>query len=254
MPYAQAGDISLHYDEAGQGGVPVLLLHELGGSGESWAAALPRFAATRRALAVDLRAAGRSEKPPQAFSIEDCANDIARLLDTLGLPRADVIGGALGSLVGAVLAIRHPARVRKLMMCAVSDDLGGVTAEYLAARAARVVTEGMRAVADASLKNAFPDAFAAERAAYRPIYLANHPAAYAALSLALTRLRVDWGAIRAPALVASGAHDFIWPPAHGQHVAGLIDGARFAVLPTAAHFPHLQTPAELVALATAFLD
>jgi 3-oxoadipate enol-lactonase len=71
MPYAEAGGISLHYREAGAGGVPVLLLHELGGSGESWAAALPMFARTRRALAVDLRSAGRSEKPPGAFSIAD---------------------------------------------------------------------------------------------------------------------------------------------------------------------------------------
>ena len=54
-----------------------------------------------------------------------------------------------------------------------------------------------------------PSTFAAPRAAYRPIYLANHPDAYAELSLALTGLRVDWGAIAAPTLVASGAHDFI---------------------------------------------
>ena len=167
------------------------------------------FARTRRALAVDLRSAGRSEKPPGAFSIADCADDLARLLDALDLPVVDVVGSALGSLAGAVLAIRHPARVRRLVMCAVSDDLGGVTADYLTARAARVRTEGMRAVVDSSLKNAFPETSAAQRAAYRPISLANHPDAYAELSLALTGLRMDWGAIAAPTLVASGAHDFI---------------------------------------------
>ena len=253
MPYAEAGGISLHYREAGHGGVPMLLLHELGGSGESWAAALPMFARTRRALAVDLRSAGRSEKPPGAFSIADCADDLSRFLDALDLPVVDVVGSALGSLAGAVLAIRHPARVRRLVMCAVSDDLGGVTADYLTARAARVRTEGMRAVIDSSLKNAFPEAFAAQRAAYRPIYLANHPDAYAELSLALTGLRMDWGAIAAPTLVASGAHDFIWPPEHGRHVASLVPGARFALLPDAGHFPHLQTPDALVALATDFL-
>ena len=253
MPYAEAGGISLHYIEAGRGGVPALLLHELGGSGESWAAAQPLIAASRRTLAVDLRCAGRSEKPPGAFSIEDCADDLARLLDTLVLDQVDVIGSALGCLVGAVLAIRHPRRVRRLMMCAVSDDLGGVTADYLVARAARVRVEGMRAVVDSSLKNAFPDAFAAERAAYRAIYLANQPDAYAELSLALTRLRVDWGAIGVPTLVASGAHDFIWPAEHGRAVAAMIPGARFTVLTEAGHFPHLQTPAALATLASDFL-
>lgn len=253
MPYAEAGGISLHYQEAGQGGTPALLLHELGGSGESWSTALPLIGATRRAIAVDLRCSGRSEKPPGAFTIEDCARDLVGLLDALGLARVDVIGSALGSLVGAVLAIHHPTRVRRLMMCAVSDDLGGVTADYLVARSARVRVEGMRAVVDSSLKNAFPDAFAAERTAYRPIYLANQPDAYAELSLALTRLRVDWARIAAPTLVAPGAHDFIWPPEHGRKVADMIQGARFTILTEAGHFPHLQTPRALAALAAEFL-
>lgn len=253
MPYAEAGGISLHYQEAGQGGVPALLLHELGGSSESWNAALPLIGASRRAIAVDLRCSGQSEKPPGAFSIDDCASDLDRFLHTLGVAQVDIIGSALGSLVGAVLAINHPARVRRLMMCAVSDDLGGVTADYLTARSARVRVEGMRAVVDSSLKNAFPDAFAAERAAYRPIYLANQPDAYAELSLALTRLRVEWGRVAAPALVAPGAHDFIWPPDHGRAVAAMIPGARFSVLTDAGHFPHLQTPAALAALAADFL-
>ena len=59
-------------------------------------AALPMFARTRRALAVDLRSAGRSEKPPGAFSIADCADDLARLLDALDLPVVDVVGSAFG--------------------------------------------------------------------------------------------------------------------------------------------------------------
>ncbi len=253
MPYAEAGGISLHFQEAGQGGVPALLLHELGGSSESWAAALALIGARRRAIAVDMRCSGRSEKPPGPFSIEDCARDLDAFLRALGLTQVDVIGSALGSLVGAVLAIHHPARVRRLMMCAVSDDLGGVTADYLTARSARVRIEGMCAVVESSLKNAFPDAFAAERAAYRPIYLANQPDAYAELSLALTRLRVDWGRIAAPTLVAPGAHDFIWPPDHGRKVTAMIPGARFTILTEAGHFPHMQTPHALAELAAAFL-
>lgn len=253
MPYAEAGGISLHYQEAGQGGVPALLLHELGGNSESWASALKLIGATRRAIAVDLRCSGRSEKPPGRFSIEDCARDLDAFLGALGLTQVDVIGAALGSLVGAVLAIQHPARVRRLMMCAVSDDLGGVTADYLIARSARVRVEGMRAVVESSLKNAFPDAFAAERASYRAIYLANQPDAYAELSLALTRLSVDWGRIAAPTLVASGAHDFIWPPDHGRTVAAMIPGAGFTILTEAGHFPHMQTPRALAELAASFL-
>src|ERR1700716_3896791 len=76
----------------------------------------------------------------------------------------------------------------------------------------------------------FPATHPTQRAAYRGIYLGNDPAAYAELSLALGRLEMtaaDWGAIRAPVLVASGAHDFLWPPPIGREVAALIPGGRF---------------------------
>jgi pimeloyl-ACP methyl ester carboxylesterase len=53
---------------------------------------------------------------------------------------------------------------------------------------------------------------------------------------------------------ASGAHDFLWPPAIGRQVAALIPGARFEVMEDAGHFPHLQAPETLVRLARSFLD
>jgi 3-oxoadipate enol-lactonase len=256
MPHIDTGRISLYYAEDGSGGLPVLLLHELGGSSESWRAVTPLLATDRRVIAVDLRCAGRSEKPPGAFRLEDAADDVAALLGALGLDRPlDVVGAALGSLIGALLAIRHPSRVRRLMMCAVAPDMSGPTRAYLTERAENVRVEGMRAVAEASLANSFPDSRAAARAAYRGIYLANDPNAYAELSLALARLEMpaaDWAGIEAPTLVASGAHDFLWPPPIGRQVAALIPGARFETIEEAGHFPHLQAPTTLAALARRF--
>jgi 3-oxoadipate enol-lactonase len=260
MPWIDTGRISLYYEEAGGGGATTLLLHELGGSGESWRAALPLLARDRRVIAADLRCAGRSEKPPGPFTLAEAADDIAALLRALapsgsGAEAVDVIGAALGALVGALLALRDPTLVRRLMLCAVAPDMAGPTRTYLAERAARVRVAGMRAVAEASLANSFPASHPAARAAYRGIYLANDPAAYAELSLALAGLEMmpaDWAAIRAPVLVASGAHDFLWPPPIGRQVAALIPGARFATLDAAGHFPHLQAPAALAALADGF--
>jgi 3-oxoadipate enol-lactonase len=257
MPYIDIGRVSLFHEDVGSGGIPVLLLHELGGSSESWRGVTPLLAADRRVIAVDMRCAGRSEKPPGAFTLADIVEDLDALLAALGLERVDVMGAALGSLVGALLAIRHPARVRRLMMCAVAPDMAGPTRAYVAERAEKVRVVGMRGVAEASLANSFPASRAAERAAYRAIYLANDPAAYAELSLALGRLELtpaDWGAIRVPVLVASGAHDFLWPPPLGREVAALIPGARFTALEDAGHFPHLQAPASLARLAHDLLD
>ncbi len=256
MPYVDTGRISLFFEDAGSGGIPVILLHELGGSSESWRAVTPLLAADRRVIAVDLRCAGRSEKPPGSFGLADVADELDALLHELDLEApVDVIGAALGSLVGAQLAIRHPDRVRRLIMCAVAPEMAGATRTYLEERAEKVLVAGMRGVAEASLANSFPPSHPAERAAYRRIYLGHDPAAYAELSLALARLEMteaDWGRIRAPVLVASGAHDFLWPPSIGRQVASLVPGARFEVLDDAGHFPHLQAPATLVGLARGF--
>ena len=255
MPNFDTGTVSLCYSDSGTGDPPIVLLHELGGSSESWWRVVPLLAPTRRTIAVDLRGAGRSEKPPRPFETIDQADDVAALIAGFGLGPVDVLGSALGSLVGALLAIRHPTLVRRLMMCAVADDMEGATADYLTKRAGVVRQVGMRGVMEASLRNAFPDAHAQARTEYQPIYLANDPAAYAEMSLALTRLRFtddDWRGIRAPVLVASGAHDFIWPPELGRKVAARIPGARFEVLADAGHFPHMHTPEDLVAMAVDF--
>jgi 3-oxoadipate enol-lactonase len=258
MPYIDTGRISLFYEEVGNGGVPVLLLHELGGSSESWREVIPRLAANRHVLAIDMRCAGRSEKPPGPFALSDIADDLGELLPALSLDGPlDVIGAALGSLVGALFAIRHPGQVRRLMMCAVARDMGGATRTYLGERADKVRTVGMRGVAEASLANSFPASHPAERAAYLGIYLGNDPVAYAELSLALGRLEMkatDWAAIRVPTLVTSGARDFLWPPEIGREVAALISNARFEIMEDAGHFPHLQAPETLVRLALSFLD
>ena len=257
MPTIYTGRVALFYEDAGTGNPPILLLHELGGSSEIWAKVIPLLAPHRRVIAVDVRCAGRSEKPPGPFEMADIADDLNDLADALRIARLDVIGAALGSLAGALLAIRHPARVKNLMMCAVAPDMAGPTRDYVTERAGRVRTMGMRGVADASLKNSFPESHAAERAAYRGIYLANDPNAYAELSLALGRLEMtpaDWGCIAAPTLVAPGAHDFLWPPAIGQQVADLIPGARMQIMTDAAHFPHLQAPESLSRMAMAFFS
>ena len=94
---------------------------------------MPLLATDRRVIAVDMRCAGRSEKPSGPFSLEDVADDLSELLEALNLTGpVDVIGAALGSLAGASLAIRHPDRVRRLIMCAVAPDMAGPTRIYLA--------------------------------------------------------------------------------------------------------------------------
>ena|SRR5439155_14893777 len=95
MPYIGTGRISLFFEEAGNGGIPLLLLHELGGSSESWREVIRLLATDRRVLAVDMRCAGRSEKPPGAFALADVADDLDELLRALNLEGPVDVAGAL---------------------------------------------------------------------------------------------------------------------------------------------------------------
>lgn len=257
MPYVELDDISLYHEDTGTGDPPVLLLHELGGSSESWRDVIPLIAPHRRVIAPDLRCAGRSEKPPAPFEITDVARDLTGLLDRLHIASVDVVGAALGAMVAAVMARQSPSRVRRIVLCAVADVIDQRTRDYLNERAGQLRGVGMRGVVEASLANAFPAQHAAARAGQRPIYLANDPAAYGELSKALARMAATadlWRGIACPALVMSGRHDFLWPPALGRRVADCMPQATFLELADAGHFPHLQTPRALSDAALAFLS
>ena len=255
MPAIDLGHLAVHYRDEGAGDPPILLIHELGGSSESFAALASLLAPHRRIIAPDLRGAGRTEKPPIPFTLGECADDIAALLAALNITRCDVLGTALGTIVALKLALRHPSLIRRAVLCTTAPGINERTKQYVSDRATSIRQGGMRLAVDASLNNAFPEAHAAIRAAYRPQWLANDPAAYADLSLALARANItsaDWARLALPVLVANGKDDFIWPPEAGQAVAAAIPGARYETLIRAGHFPHLQAPDDLAGLALAF--
>ncbi len=252
--WTDAGGVSLHAVARGQGGVPTVLVHELGGSHLSWALFQPLLAGETWAL--DLRGSGLSEKPPGATALETYADDLAAFAAARGLARINLLGVAMGAVVAAVAAARHPRLVARLVVCNGTDTVTPDAARYIKDRAARVRVAGMAEAVDASLANSFPAGHDGARAAYRPVFLANDPCAYAAASVALAAMAVGpdlLARIRAPALVATGVDDFIWPVEHGGRMAALIPGARFKALPGAGHFPHLQAPEALAALAVPFL-
>ncbi|MSP29785.1 MAG: alpha/beta fold hydrolase [Acetobacteraceae bacterium] len=260
MPAIDLGRIALHYTDTGAGkgldGAPILLIHELGGSSESFAALIALLAPYRRIIAADLRSAGRSEKPPAPFSMDDCAQDLAALLAALRITQCDLLGAALGTFVALRLALRAPALVRRMVLCTAAIGVSERTVDYVSERAAQVRAKGMRVAVDVSLENAFPTPHEAIRTGYRPLWLANDPAGYAELSLALGRERTnatDWEKLTCPVLVTNGAADFIWPPEAGQAVAAAISGARYETLHRAGHFPHLQAADDLAALTLQFL-
>ena len=116
MPHVQAGEISLHYLQVGRG-PHMVMLHGLTGNQAVWHLKMvPLLRRAFRITTYDLRGHGRSDVPPTGYTTEDMAGDLGRLLDVLGIDSADFVGHSLGADVALHFALRHPDRVRRLIL------------------------------------------------------------------------------------------------------------------------------------------
>jgi len=116
MPFYRIADRTNYYISVGQGH-PVLLLHGISNSGRAWAPQLPALvAAGYRAIVPDHAGHGASDRLHTPFGVADIARDTEALLAHLDVDRFDVVGLSLGGMVAIELALRHPGRVRRLIV------------------------------------------------------------------------------------------------------------------------------------------
>ena len=121
MPFASVRDLNLYYEIVGSG--PRLLYisgtgGDLRGQPRVFDGPLPqRF----EVLAYDQRGLGQTSKPDVAYSMADYADDAAALLDAMGWERCLVMGVSFGGMVAQELALRHPQRVERLVLCCTSS-------------------------------------------------------------------------------------------------------------------------------------
>lgn len=107
--------MSLHYQIAGKGGAPLLLIHGLFGSADNWRRIAKQLSKTRQVVSVDLRNHGRSFQHPQQ-NYQLMAADIAEVLVELGIDKVDLLGHSIGGKVAMQFAIDYPLRLNKLII------------------------------------------------------------------------------------------------------------------------------------------
>jgi pimeloyl-ACP methyl ester carboxylesterase len=111
--YASVNGLQMYYEIHGTGRPLVLLHGALSAIGTSFGELLPALAETRRVIAFELQAHGRTADIDRPLSIEQMADDTAAALRQLGIAKADIFGYSMGASVALHLAIRHPDVVRK---------------------------------------------------------------------------------------------------------------------------------------------
>jgi 3-oxoadipate enol-lactonase len=248
----------LHCERAGHGPA-LLLLHGIGSNCRAFrhqAALADSFTV----LAWDAPGYGLSEDPVAPFSLEDLADDAARLLDEQGVVRAHVLGVSLGGVIAQLVYHRHAERVLSLILV---DTTPGGGAEAEPERSARVHarldaidTLGPREMA----KRRAPQLVRADAPPtlvqeLEDIMAEARPAGYraAAIALGATDLTARLGDINVPTLVVHGADDRVVPLETGRALAEAIPGARLAVIERAGHVSNQEQPEAFNALVREFL-
>jgi len=112
--YAEVNGIRLYYETHGVGR-PLILLHGGLGSGEMFGPVLPQLSQRHQVVAVDLQGHGRTADIDRPIDVRLMADDIAALIDHLGLASPDVVGYSLGGGVALLTAARYPAKVHRLV-------------------------------------------------------------------------------------------------------------------------------------------
>ena len=118
MPTFDARGFEIYYEVHGEGsGDPLLYITGLGGSCQAWnVVTVPELTQDRQNIVFDSRGVGKTGDPGHPYTTADLADDAVSVLDHLGVERAHVVGTFLAGLVGQELALRHPARVRSLIL------------------------------------------------------------------------------------------------------------------------------------------
>ena len=124
--YAEVNGLNMYYEIHGQG-YPLMLIHGGGSTIQSsFEKVIPFFAQNRKVIAVELQAHGRTSDRNKDLSFEQDADDVAALLNYLGIGKADVFGFSNGGTTTLQLAIRHPERVRKIVLGSALAKRNGV--------------------------------------------------------------------------------------------------------------------------------
>jgi 3-oxoadipate enol-lactonase len=251
--------VELAFDSRGDG-APVLFAHAIGYDRSLWSRALPHLPANRRAILLDLRGHGRSPAPAGPYTVEMLADDCAALLERLGIGSADFVGLSLGGMVGLAFALRHPRRLRRLVVANTSSGYGPAARPTWDARKKLVREGGMQAIRELAVTRGFGEKFRAEHPeivaeALVPV-LACPVEGYAGCcdAIAALDLTAHLPRIAAPTLAIAGSLDVGTPPEMLRGIAAAIPGAKLAVIDGAAHISVVEKPLEFAGLVRDFLE
>ncbi|GAB2948703.1 alpha/beta hydrolase [Micromonospora polyrhachis] len=258
--YAEVNGVNLYYETRGTGS-PLILLHGGLGSGEMFGPILPTLAERHQVIAVDLQGHGRTADIDRPLEPEFMADDVAALIDHLGLDRPDVVGYSLGGGVALRVAARYPSKIGRIVAASAYIRSDAVYPEIRG-------QQGQMNAAAAEFMQGTPMYELYQRVAPRP---EDFPRLLDKIGASMAKdfdLTEEISGLQVPTLIVAGDADMA-PPGHFVEIFALLDGGQrdggwmgenrpkgghaLAILPGCTHYNLFLSP--LFAAATlAFLD
>jgi pimeloyl-ACP methyl ester carboxylesterase len=258
--YAHVNGIDLYFETHGAGR-PLILLHGGLGSGEMFGPVLPALAEHHQVITVDLQGHGRTADIDRPIDIRLMADDIAALIEHLGLDKPDLVGYSLGGGVAFLTAVRHPASVGRLVVASANIRSDAIYPEMRA-------QQGQVNAAAAEFMKDTPMYELYQRVAPRP---EDFPRLLDKMGEAMAKdfdFTEEVRGLQMPTLIVAADADMA-PPSHYVEVFRLLDGGlrdggwmgegrpkgghALAILPGLTHYNVFSSPL-FVAVTLAFLD
>jgi non-heme chloroperoxidase len=253
-----ATGLRMHYVEQGDlHGEPLLFVHGWPDSWFSYSLVLDALPSSYRALAVDLRGFGGTDRPVHGYTIDQHAADIAAFLEAVGISAATLVGHSMGSFIVRRVAELFPTHVKRLVLIgSAPTPLNVITRElqqFTRTLADPISPEFVREFQAGTIHHPVPEPF------FASLVAASLQAPAATWRAALDGLlafddTADLRQIGAPTLILWGAHDGLFTAQDEQHqLAGAIPTARLRVYPDAGHSPNWEWPERIAQELTSFL-
>ncbi|QDU95619.1 alpha/beta fold hydrolase [Lignipirellula cremea] len=261
MKKVALADTALHLHDEGTGPV-LLLVHGFPLDHSMWREQIAAFRHSHRVLAPDLRGFGQNEAAEGTVTMEQFADDLAGLLDALGITeKITFCGLSMGGYIAWQFWQRHSERLERLILCdtrAAAD--GDAMRDQRAKTADRARKHGMEAMARVMAQNLFAKANVENRPALveeiRAVIAGSAPSSVAAAlhgMAAREEMTSRLPGISKPTLVLCGEHDEITPAAEMKKFAQQMPHAEYRQIPDAGHLSPLENPNAVNAAMQAFL-
>jgi 3-oxoadipate enol-lactonase len=245
MTYLRASDgARIHYSVTGRPGAPpVLFIQGLGMDKNGWLLQRLATAPWFRAIALDNRGAGRSDKPHGQYSLDQMADDAIAVLDHAGIDAAHVVGASMGGAISQIIAVRYPERARSLSLVCTAGRHHQWRRELLAEWRDEALERGLGEMGhDAARWMIGPRSFRRLFPAIGwlgPLAIGGPAHAFAAQCDAIINFDDSVGEqladVDMPTLVVVGNQDILTPRGDSEELAERIPTAELVIISGAAH-------------------